>query len=127
MKIKFGRQSRGLAILAGLLGLLVILDLAGPAGRAGLPYEIIARPLAAFYRAGPSRLMIHHCPSFPSCPDYALQAAARHGLILGAFLTADRLIHEGGRLREGPLAVVEGRLKLYDPLAANTFWWSGSK
>jgi len=127
VRFNFDRRRQGLYVLAGLLGLLIVLDLAGPAGRACLPYEIIARPLAAFYRTGPSRLMIHHCPSFPSCPDYALQAAARHGLILGAFLTADRLIHEGGRLKEGPLAVVEGRLKLYDPLAANTFWWSGSK
>jgi len=87
-----------------------------------LPGRLIAGPLLAFYRAGPSRLMIHHCPSHPACPAYAAQAVERYGLALGGLMAVDRLIHEGGRLKEGPWVMVRGEVKLDDPLEANTFW-----
>jgi len=62
------------------------------------------------------------CPSYPVCSAYARQALARHGLGLGSWLVLDRLIHEGGDLRRGPWVVVDGRRRLYDPLARNDAW-----
>jgi len=71
--------------------------------------------------------MLSPCPSFPSCSAYARQAWTDYGLYLGAFLAADRLIHEQGRLKEGPWVIKGGEMKVFDPIGANTFWWKGRK
>ncbi len=112
-----------LPLAAGLV-LLALIDLRAPSSA---PSQLLIKPLLAFYRAGPGRLSLHRCPSQPACSRYLEQAVARHGLIMGLFIGLDRLIHEHGRLKEGPWVVVDGRIKLLDPLEANTWWWSREK
>ena len=106
-----------------VLGCLAGLGLAEAIRPSGAPLRLIIEPGLALYRAGPSRLMSSSCPSFPSCSAYAKQAWTDYGLYLGTLLAVDRLIHEQGRLKEGPWVLVGGRLKVFDPLTANTFWW----
>ncbi len=61
------------------------------------------------------------CPHRPSCSVYAMQALERHGLLLGSWLAAGRLLRydtsSGARkLRRG----ADGLLA--DPLESSTFW-----
>ncbi|RME86296.1 MAG: membrane protein insertion efficiency factor YidD, partial [Zetaproteobacteria bacterium] len=62
------------------------------------------------------------CPSYPVCSAYAREAIRRYGLLWGSLLMLDRLIHEAGDLRRGPRIVVNGEVRLHDPLARNAFW-----
>lgn len=110
-----------------VLGCLAGLGLAEAIRPSGAPFRLIIEPGLAAYRAGPSRLMLSSCPSWPTCSAYAKQAWADHGFYLGTLLAADRLIHEQGRLQEGPWVLAGGRLKVFDPLIANTFWWQERK
>ncbi len=114
-------RKRALGVLLVAAAVLVLLDLTLPPR---ITSRIIARPLIQFYRVGPGRLWTHHCPSRPSCSAYALAAFEKHGLAIGALLTADRLMAEQGRMAEGPWVRVQGRKYVDDPLQANTFWWS---
>jgi putative component of membrane protein insertase Oxa1/YidC/SpoIIIJ protein YidD len=116
-----GRRKWLLVGVAACFAALCLFEAFQPSGA---PARFILRPLLGFYQAGPSRLTISECPSYPHCSDYAEEAWAEHGLFVGTFLTEDRLIHEQGRIKEGPWIMVGDRLKVYDPLGANTFWWS---
>jgi len=62
------------------------------------------------------------CPSYPVCSAYAAEAIERHGLLLGSWLAIDRLIHESGDWQSGPRIVVDGELRIHDPLQRNDFW-----
>jgi putative component of membrane protein insertase Oxa1/YidC/SpoIIIJ protein YidD len=63
------------------------------------------------------------CPMYPSCSEYSRQAIARYGLTTGWLLTLDRLLRCGRQTPgEGSRLWVNGHLKWYDPLDANTFW-----
>ena len=108
-----------------VLGCLIGLGLAEAIRPSGAPLRLIIEPGLALYRTGPSRLMRSPCPSFPSCSAYAKQAWTDYGLYLGTLLAVDRLIHEQGRLKEGPWVMVRGEMKVFDPVGANTFWWKG--
>jgi len=81
--------------------------------------------IAAFY----PQIMGEHdgrsCPSYPVCSLYARQALQRYGLLMGSWITLDRLIHEGGDLAAGPFVRVQGETRLYDTLERNTFWLGG--
>ncbi|MBW1713110.1 MAG: membrane protein insertion efficiency factor YidD [Deltaproteobacteria bacterium] len=118
-----GRPKAALVLLLLALGaaLLGLVDLQEPAA---WPVDCLARPFIAFYRAGPGRLLPHHCPSHPHCSAYAQQALDRHGLILGGLVAVDRLIGEQSRIKDGPWRVIQGQVKTLDPLEANTFWWA---
>jgi len=63
-----------------------------------------------------------HCPSEPSCSRYAAQAVRRHGPALGAFMAADRLIHEASEGDWAPLVRTPGGYKIDDPVSNNDFW-----
>lgn len=113
-KMKRKARRRGaIKLLLFLLALTVASDLLFSAREDG---RWVARPLIQAYRAIPDEYLPHRCPSEPHCSEYAQQAVDRFGLIRGAFLTADRLIHEHGRLAEGPWVDVDGKKRLYDPL-----------
>ncbi|MFH0810136.1 MAG: membrane protein insertion efficiency factor YidD [Pseudomonadota bacterium] len=62
------------------------------------------------------------CPSRPSCSHYAAEAVKTHGPLLGAFMAADRLIHEASEADHAPLVTTPEGYKIDDPLSANDFW-----
>ena len=62
-----------------------------------------------------------HCPSYPSCSSYGLQAFRKYGAFWGTMLTIDRLIHEPSEARFSPYIIIRGERKIYDPLEANDF------
>jgi hypothetical protein len=66
-----------------------------PAG----PGTVIIRSLFWVYqrRMGPTKGV--RCPMFPSCSEYGRQCVARHGLVVGVLMTADRLHRCGHDLR----------------------------
>jgi hypothetical protein len=89
---------------------------------AGLPpYAPAAFPIQ-FYQGVIGPVDGRRCPANPVCSRYAREAIAAHGLLLGSWLTLDRLIHEAGDLRESRWVMVEGRRRLDDSLARNDFW-----
>lgn len=89
---------------------------------AGLHPGVPAALPIQFYQQVVGRVDGRSCPANPVCSRYAREAIAAHGLLIGSWLTLDRLIHEGGDLRAGGWALVEGRPRLDDPLARNDFW-----
>ncbi|MDX8377959.1 MAG: membrane protein insertion efficiency factor YidD [Mariprofundales bacterium] len=78
-----------------------------------------------YYQSFISPLDSRDCLSFPSCSEYAGQALAQHGLLLGSWLALDRLLHEGDDLRAGLRIRSHNSIHNYDPLARNTRWLQG--
>jgi len=62
------------------------------------------------------------CPSYPSCSEYAIQAAEKHGAILGTFIYVDRFWREVTTAGKPPFVRRQGRLLHYDPLELNDYW-----
>ncbi|HDZ23026.1 MAG TPA: membrane protein insertion efficiency factor YidD [Desulfobacteraceae bacterium] len=80
--------------------------------------------LVSLYRDHLSRVDGDRCPSFPSCSSYSVQAFQKHGFIMGWMMTVDRLFHEGDEEKEvSPMVYDHGRMKIYDPVENNDFWW----
>lgn len=84
----------------------------------------------AFYR-GPldhlSAVRRGECPMYPSCSEYAREAAARHGDLAGWIMASDRLMRCGrDEARLSPKVKINGGWRYYDPLDRNDFWWSGA-
>jgi putative component of membrane protein insertase Oxa1/YidC/SpoIIIJ protein YidD len=64
------------------------------------------------------------CPMAPSCSEYARLAIAAHGPWIGWMMAHDRLLRCGrDEAATAPRVLVNGRWKIYDPPAANDFWW----
>jgi len=64
------------------------------------------------------------CPMYPSCSNYSKQCFEKHGLFIGWMMTCDRLMRCGrDELRLSPWIFVDGKLKCYDPVNDNDFWW----
>jgi len=64
------------------------------------------------------------CPSYPPCSSYSILAFKKHGFIMGWLMTVDRLIHEGKEeLTVSPMTYYHGKIKIYDPVENNDFWW----
>lgn len=64
------------------------------------------------------------CPMYPTCSQYASQAFAREGILMGWVLTSDRLLRCGrDETRLAKPIQVQKQKYAYDPLEANTFWW----
>lgn len=80
--------------------------------------------LVSMYREHISPVDGSHCPSWPSCSTYAVQAIRKHGFVVGWVMTVDRLIHEGSEeTRVSPMIYSRGERKIYDPIENNDFWW----
>ena len=62
------------------------------------------------------------CPMYPTCSAYAQQALHKHGPLLGTFMTADRLMHEGDAIEQREIIMKWGFQRYFDPLAYNDFW-----
>jgi hypothetical protein len=79
-----------------------------------------------FYRETISRVDGERCSMYPSCSAYSLEAVGKHGFFIGYIMTVDRLIHESNEMDHAQKIMLrDGRLRFYDPVAANDFWWSG--
>lgn len=66
------------------------------------------------------------CDMYPTCSQYAVEAARRHGSVLGVLLFVDRLFHEWSESARVPAVLVHGRKRFWDPLDANDFWLRAS-
>ncbi|RTZ95988.1 MAG: hypothetical protein DSY90_11890 [Deltaproteobacteria bacterium] len=65
------------------------------------------------------------CPMYPSCSEFARQAIARHGLIMGWIMATDRLMRCGrDETRLAPKIEINDRIKYFDPVDDNDFWWT---
>jgi len=62
----------------------------------------------------------------PTGSAYARQAIRKHGALLGVVLTTERLMHEGNENQVAPQIRKYGIWRVYDPVEANDWWWSGS-
>jgi len=60
---------------------------------------------------------------YPTASAFLGQAVAKHGMLLGIVMTADRLLHEWDEQRRTPRIVKYGVSRAYDPVEANDFWW----
>jgi len=104
------------ALAAGSLPVAWLWDLAGLP-----PLAPVAFPIQFYQRViGP--VDGRRCPANPVCSRYAREAIAAHGLLIGSWLTLDRLIHEAGDARTGRWVMVEGQRRLNDPMVHNDFW-----
>jgi hypothetical protein len=61
---------------------------------------------------------------YPTASGYLGQAVARHGMLIGVMMTADRLLHEWDEQRRAPRIIKYGISRTYDPVEANDFWWA---
>jgi len=80
--------------------------------------------LVSFYQEHLSKVDGDRCPSFPSCSSYSIQAFQKHGFFMGWMMTVDRLFHEGSEEEKvSPLVFDHGKMKIFDPVENNDFWW----
>ena len=61
---------------------------------------------------------------YPTASGYLGQAVAKHGMLVGTMMTADRLLHEWDEQQRAPRIVKYGISRTYDPVEANDFWWA---
>lgn len=62
-------------------------------------------------------------PSYPTGTAYGRNAIRKHGFLKGVLLIGDRLFHEAD-IHQGPMIILHGKQRYYDPVESNTFWWS---
>ena len=86
--------------------------------------EMLANAGLSFYQVVLRRFIPSTCPMEPSCSNYAREAIARHGVLPGTLLTADRLLHEK---TEAPRSRKVWRephgWRSLDPVEKHTRWW----
>jgi hypothetical protein len=64
----------------------------------------------------------------PSCAEYARQAIAAHGPLIGWVMAHDRLMRcDRDETESAPKVLVNGKWKFYDPVRANDFWWRNNE
>lgn len=64
------------------------------------------------------------CRMYPTCSAYALEALDKHGPLLGAMMTVDRLFHESDPREHRHPIQFGNRLRFHDPVENNDFWIS---
>jgi putative component of membrane protein insertase Oxa1/YidC/SpoIIIJ protein YidD len=96
-----------------------------PPGKAQPPAP--ARALLSFYDKGLNHLASVRsgtCPMHPSCSEYSRDAFAKHGLVMGWWMTFDRLLRcDPDEVERATRVLVRGTWKAYDPVARNDRWW----
>jgi uncharacterized protein len=88
-----------------------------------VPALAVRGALTAWHRVltradGPRSVM------YPTASAFLGQAVAKHGMLLGIMMTADRLLHEWDEQQRAPRIVKYGVSRAYDPVEANDFWWA---
>jgi hypothetical protein len=61
---------------------------------------------------------------YPTASGFLGQVVAKHGVLIGIVMTADRLLHEWDEQERAPRIVKYGVSRAYDPIEANDFWWA---
>jgi hypothetical protein len=97
-------------------------EAAKPSSPASLPFQWALH----FYRHTISTVDGDRCPSHPSCSAYAVEAFSRHGPLLGAILTAGRLQSEADQAAFSPKVYVDGRSKVFAPVADDLAFLRGA-
>ncbi len=69
-----------------------------------------------------SRVDGPRCSMYPTDTQFALEAARKHGMVVGLLFLVDRLFHEWSESKKAPLILIHGKERFYDPLDANDFW-----
>ena len=65
------------------------------------------------------------CGLYPTCADYGYQAIQKHGPFLGGWMATDRLMRDNGKNMETyPLIDKFGKMRHYDPVSNNDFWFT---
>jgi hypothetical protein len=77
-----------------------------------------------FFRTTLSAVDGDRCPMYPTCSQYDEEALVRHGALVGLLLAVDRLFHEWSETRMAPKVKVYGRIRYWDPLEENDFWFA---
>jgi putative membrane protein insertion efficiency factor len=80
-----------------------------------------------FYQKVVSPVDSSRCPSYPTCSAYAVEAVRVHGPLLGATLTAARLVSEADEAAFSPRIIHRGVLRVYDPVPATLFIGEGER
>lgn len=93
--------------------------------------EAAVSPLIRFYR-GPlnhlSSVRQGQCPMHPSCSEYADQAIAKHGPVVGWTMALDRLMRCGrDETKRNRKIRVNGEVLFYDPVEENDGWWNADQ
>ena len=88
-----------------------------------VPALAVRGALTAWHRVltradGPRSVM------YPTASAFLGQAVAKHGMLIGMMMTADRLLHEWDEQQRAPRIVKYGISRAYDPVEANDFWWA---
>ena len=77
-----------------------------------------------FFRKYISPIDGNRCPMYPSCSKYCLEAAQKHGLLMGWIMSCDHLVRCGrDEVKLSPTVLVNDAKLSYDPLSNNDFWW----
>lgn len=80
--------------------------------------------LVQFYQKHISQVDGDRCPMAPSCSSYARQAIQKHGPVIGWIMACDRLVRCGrDEAKVSPAIILDSQKYVYDPVAANDFWW----
>lgn len=120
------RRTRGRRWAAAAIRIALILFLGGCAHATGGggPFST----LVGLYRGPLNHLSaVRHgtCPMHPSCSEYARQAVAAHGELIGWFMACDRLMRCGrDEVRRSPVVRAGGGFRVADSLERNDFWWA---
>lgn len=104
-------------------GTMASADANAPSDDTGSTFSLWS-PSLTFYQKIISKADGDRCPMYPSCSHYAGQAFKRHGAFKGWILTSDRLLRCGhDETRLSPKVRVNGKVRTFDPIEANTRWW----
>jgi len=80
--------------------------------------------LWTFKLSGLAVFQVPTSASYPPTSRYALEAIARHGDLMGVFMTVDRLMRNVTHINQPPFVYARGRRLHYDPVEANDYWWA---
>lgn len=89
----------------------------------GGPGQRIAEGVIGFFKKYISPVDGDRCPCYPTCSQYSIEAIRKHGVLVGAVMTFDRLIHESDEIRNASLIKVYGSYRYLDSVENNDFWW----
>jgi hypothetical protein len=96
-----------------------------PPPEPSLPAGVFDRMLR-FYQQVVSQVDGARSNMYPTGSAYARQVVMKHGAFLGIFLTTERLLHEGNEGQVAPRIRKYGIWRIYDPVEANDWWWTGA-
>ncbi len=78
-----------------------------------------------FYVRGLTEMDGPRCEHRPTCSVYAFRSVRKHGMLMGSFMSVDRLMrgNRSSALRRLPIyRVYDGKIYYYDPVEANDFF-----